>query len=137
MYVLAWNSNTALKMQFLTEELVIVKMNQPTHVQFTLMAFNVLDFTATKQNCSFDILLVKQRCLKRKQVLGKKLRIVKNERNRTEPTEITLMWPNTPATSTWFVASVAYNRNMTSISVCKIHEDIFVPYKITFFISML
>lgn len=93
------------------------------------IACNVLRFTASKQYSSFDILLVKQRCLKRKQVLVKKLRIVKNERNRSEPTEIMLMWPNTPATWTWYVASVAHKRNMPNISVYKIHQHIFVPYK--------
>lgn len=111
-------------------------MNQHTHVQYTQMAFNVLRFTATKQYCSIEILLVKQRCLKRKQVLVKKLRIVKNERNRSEPTEIMLMWPNTPATWTWYVASVAHNRNMPSISIYKIHEDIFVLYKRHFFLFL-
>lgn len=89
-------------------------------------------FCVLQQYCSLDI-LVKQRCLKRKQVLVKKLRIVKNERNRSEPTEIMLMWPNIPATWTWYVASVAHNRNMPSISVYKIHKDIFVPYKNIFF----
>lgn len=86
--------------------------DKPVTCHFFTTVFRVCRWLAVKSTVVFvDTSTLKQKCPKRKLVPGKRLKVVRSERSRFEPTGIMSKLPNTPATLIWYEATVAHINN--------------------------